>query len=163
MTTRRTVGIVLAAAALTGLTACANDSPARSQAVRSAGSVAAAATTTTTAIHNPVDILRKAGCTIPAGEVLGQPTTFNDGGLGYYADCYWGDPNTGQRMTVWRYPSHTIMLQGNGDGPTRRDGMTFIMSKDDGDWYAEVFAGDNGYASGPTPAMVAARLGGVIS
>jgi hypothetical protein len=41
--------------------------------------------------------------------------------------------------------------------------MTFIISKDDGDWFAEVFAGENGLASGPTPATVAASLGGVIS
>ena len=155
MTTRRILAAGCLATGALLLTACgAGHGHAASSSVKAA---------TVVEQHNPVDILRKSGCTIPPDEKIGQPTLFNDGGLGYYADGYWGDPSSAERITVWRYPSHAIMLQGNGDGPTRRDGMTFIMSNDDGDWFAEVFAGDSGLASGPTPTTIAQLIGGHIA
>ena len=120
----------------------------------------------TPAIDNPVDILRRTTCTISPGEKIGQPTILNDGGLGYFADCYWGREFEDETLTVWRYPSRAVLMQALAiHPPTRSDGVTHIMSDGpDGDWDAEVYAFTSPDSiTGPTPAVIARQLGGTIS
>jgi hypothetical protein len=116
--------------------------------------------------HNPVDLLRKTTCTIPPDVKIGKPTVFGDGGLGYFAECYWGKQWEDVDLTVWRYPSHAVLLQAlTVNPPTRSDGVTLIKCNGIGpdcDWIAEVMSWGI-TNTGPSPAVVARQLGGTIS